>query len=45
MASGKYAYEDELLQDALQTLAAESEELEAIQAAIDEWDAGDPGVP
>jgi Arc/MetJ-type ribon-helix-helix transcriptional regulator len=44
MASGKYASEDELLRDALEALAAESEELQAIQDAIAEWRGGDPGV-
>jgi len=41
MATGQYASEDELLQEAL---AEESEELAAIQEAIDELEAGDPGV-
>lgn len=44
MASGKYATEDELLRDALEALAAESSELEAIQAAVTDWRAGDSGV-
>jgi Arc/MetJ-type ribon-helix-helix transcriptional regulator len=45
MASGKYASEDELLRDALEALAAESEELQAIQDALAEWRGGDRGVP
>jgi Arc/MetJ-type ribon-helix-helix transcriptional regulator len=45
MASGNYASEDELLRDALEALSAESEELEAIQAAVSEWQAGDTGLP
>jgi Arc/MetJ-type ribon-helix-helix transcriptional regulator len=45
MASGKYATEDDVLRDALDALSAESHELDAIQAAIAEWRAGDPGVP
>ncbi len=45
MASGKYATEDELLRDALEALDAEATALEAIQAAITEWHAGDAGVP
>ena len=45
MASGKYATEDELLRDALAALDAEATELEAIQAAIRDWRAGDTGVP
>ena len=45
MASGKYASEDDVLRDALDALSAESAELDAIQAAIAEWQAGDAGVP
>jgi len=45
MAAGKYASEDDLLRDALEALSEESEELAAIQAGIDELDAGDPGAP
>lgn len=45
MASGKYATEDELLRDALEALAAEATELDAIQSAITDWRAGDPGIP
>jgi Arc/MetJ-type ribon-helix-helix transcriptional regulator len=45
MATGKYASEDDLLRDALEALSEESDELAAIQAGIDELDAGDPGAP
>ena len=45
MASGQYRSEDDLLRDALDALTAESEELDAIQAALAEWRAGDQGVP
>ncbi len=45
MASGNYASEDELLRDALEALSVEAEELEAIEAAVSEWHAGDSGLP
>ena len=45
MASGRYISEDELIRDAIDALSAESTEAEAIQAAIDEWRAGDAGMP
>ena len=45
MASGKYASEDELLQSALQALAAEEQDLDAVRESLAEWRAGDPGVP
>jgi len=44
MKSGRYSSEDELLKDALDALASESDELEAIRAALAEWHSGDPGV-
>jgi Arc/MetJ-type ribon-helix-helix transcriptional regulator len=45
MASGQYESEDDLLRHALQALDAEAEELRAIEAALQEWRSGDPGVP
>jgi putative addiction module CopG family antidote len=45
MASGRYQSEDELIRDALDALSAESAEAQAIQAAIDDWRAGDEGLP
>lgn len=45
MASGRYRSEDDLIRDAIDALSAESTEAEAIQAAIDEWRAGDAGMP
>jgi len=45
MATGRYASEDELLRTALEALAEEEGDLEAIQQAIDEMEAGDEGVP
>jgi Arc/MetJ-type ribon-helix-helix transcriptional regulator len=44
MATGKYATEDELLLDALQSLEAEDEELRAIQEGIDSVDRGEEGI-
>jgi Arc/MetJ-type ribon-helix-helix transcriptional regulator len=44
MKSGRYKSEDDLLRDALDALASESEELEAIRAALAEWQNGDPGI-
>lgn len=45
MATGRYRSEDELIRDALDALLAESVETEAIQTAINEWRAGDVGLP
>jgi Arc/MetJ-type ribon-helix-helix transcriptional regulator len=45
MATGKYATEDELLLEALQSLDAEDEELRAIQEGIDSVERGEEGVP
>lgn len=45
MATGRYPTEDDLLRDALDSLSAESAELQAIEAAINEWRHGDEGVP
>ena len=45
MSSGKYASEDELLRAALQALTEAEEDLAAIRESIDDWLAGDPGVP
>ncbi|MCY2995339.1 MAG: type II toxin-antitoxin system ParD family antitoxin [Planctomycetota bacterium] len=45
MASGKYTSEDEVLRDALQSLAEEEQDLEAVHEAVAEWRAGDAGLP
>ncbi len=45
MSSGKYASEDELLRAALEALAEEGEDLAAVRESLDDWRAGDPGVP
>lgn len=45
MATGDYGSEDDLLRDALQALAEEKEDLQAVRDAIAEWRAGDEGVP
>jgi putative addiction module CopG family antidote len=45
LASGRYASEEELLRDAFQALAEDEEDLDAVREALEEWQAGDPGVP
>jgi len=45
MALGNYATEDELLRDALESLATEASDLDAIREALSELDAGDEGIP
>jgi len=44
MASGRYSTVDELLQTALEALAAEDDDLHAVQAALDALDRGDTGI-
>ena len=44
MVSGKYGSPDELLRVALEQLAAQVEEVRAIQQSIDLLDAGDQGI-
>lgn len=45
MASGKYASEDELLRSAIHALVEEEQDQGAVREALNEWRAGDPGVP
>ncbi len=45
MALGNYQSEDELLRDALESLAAEASDLAAVCDALSELDAGDEGLP
>lgn len=45
MASGRFTSEDELLFEALQSLAAEDEELRAIEEGLASFDRGEPGIP
>lgn len=45
MAGGRYSTEDDLLRDALESLIAESIEVQSIEAAIVEWRNGDVGMP
>lgn len=45
LASGKYGSEDDVLRDALRALADEQQDADSIQEALDEWEAGDPGIP
>lgn len=40
MASGKYASEEQLLREALLALREQREDFAAIQAGIDDWQAG-----
>lgn len=42
MASGRHVTEDELFREALRE---EADDLEAVRQAIDDWGAGDEGVP
>ena len=44
MATGKYATEDELLVEALHTLAVERRELAAVQEGIDSLERGEQGL-
>jgi len=49
LATGHYASEDDVLRDALGATVEQSDDglddLTALQEAIDEWQAGDPGIP
>jgi len=45
MASGRYASEEELLVEALQSLAESDEELRAVEKGLASLDRGDEGVP
>jgi putative addiction module CopG family antidote len=45
LASGHYSSDDDVLRDALRALNEEDEDLVAVRQAIDEWRAGDPGIP
>ena len=45
MATGRYQTEDDVLRSALEALTQQDEDLAAVQAAIDEWRQGDPGLP
>jgi predicted transcriptional regulator len=45
MASGRYASEEELLVEALQSLAQSDEELRAVEEGLASADRGEAGVP
>jgi putative addiction module CopG family antidote len=45
LASDQYSSEEAVLRSALQTLAEKDEVLAALNAAIDQIQAGDPGLP
>ncbi|MGE3780311.1 MAG: type II toxin-antitoxin system ParD family antitoxin [Pirellulaceae bacterium] len=44
LESGRYASEDDVLRDALRVLQDVDNDTVSIQAAIDEWNAGDEGM-
>lgn len=44
LAQGAYQSEDDVLRSALEALEEREEDLLAIQAAVDEWRAGDEGL-
>lgn len=45
VASGQYASEEDVLRDALRALANEQNDFEAVRQAIEEVEAGNPGMP
>jgi putative addiction module CopG family antidote len=45
LATGAYRDESEVLRAALKALTDQTEDLQALQTALGEWRAGDPGVP
>jgi putative addiction module CopG family antidote len=45
LASGRYSSEDDVLRDALRALSNEEDDVAAVREAIDEWRAGDEGIP
>ncbi|HND51879.1 MAG TPA: type II toxin-antitoxin system ParD family antitoxin [Pirellulaceae bacterium] len=45
LASGRFASEDDVLREALRALQPFEDETAAIQAAIDDWQNGDEGLP
>ena len=45
LASGLYSSEDDVLREALRALAEDDEDLIAVRQAIEQWQAGDLGVP
>ena len=45
LSSGEYASEDDLLREALDSLAEQKADLAAVREAIELMDAGDPGIP
>jgi Arc/MetJ-type ribon-helix-helix transcriptional regulator len=44
LATGNYQSEDDVLRDALRALADEDDDLGAVNEALAQWQAGDPGV-
>ena len=44
MSTGRYQTEDDVLRSALEALTQQDEDVVAVQAAVDEWRQGDPGL-
>jgi putative addiction module CopG family antidote len=45
LATGRYGSEEDVLREALRSLIEEDEDVLAVREAIDDWRAGDEGVP
>ena len=45
VATGRYASEEEVLQEALAALAHQEDDFEAVQEAVNAWHGGDDGIP
>lgn len=45
LATGRYQNEDDVLREALRALQEASDDVTAVQDAIDAWKAGDDGLP
>ena len=45
LATGRYRSEEEVLREALRSLVEEDEDVLAVREAIEDWRAGDEGVP
>ncbi len=45
LATGRYQNEEQVMREALRVLTEQEEDLQAVREAVDEWKAGDPGMP
>ncbi len=45
LATGRYQNEEQVMREALRALTEQDEDVQAVCEAIDEWKAGDPGMP